>query len=91
MFHNPQALVPVPKELFPGIAHHWLDEQNRMRSVIPSFHPYGSFTQILNAVPDLPGLPPVSESHWQMLKGKPPAGRNRCGLKEPVSNRMRSG
>jgi len=39
MFHNPRALVPLPRELFPGIAHHWPDDQNRMRSVVPTFPP----------------------------------------------------
>ncbi len=74
MFHNPRALAPVPQELFPGIAHHWLDEQNRMRSAVPAFHPYGSFTQILNEIPDSSVGPPVSQAYLQMLKGQPPVG-----------------
>jgi hypothetical protein len=80
MFHNPKALVPVPQELFPGIAHHWLDNQNRMRSTIPVFHPYGSLTQIVNGVPDLAGLPPVLEAYMQMLKGQPPSSENMRGF-----------
>jgi hypothetical protein len=73
MFHNPKALAPVPYELFPGIAHHWLDGHNRMRSVIPVFHPYGSVTQVLNGVPDSTVGPPLSEAIKQMLSGQPPA------------------
>jgi hypothetical protein len=76
MFHNPSALEPVPQELFPGIAHHWLDDRNRMRSVVPAFHPYGSFTQILNGVPDATVLPAVSKTLTQMLKGKPPVSES---------------
>lgn len=74
MFHNPKALVPVPRELFPNIAHHSLDERNRMRSVIPKFHPYGSVTQILNQVPDSTVGPPLSAAMMQMLSGHAPAG-----------------
>jgi hypothetical protein len=74
MFHNPRAVVPVPRELFPGIAHHWLDEQNRMRSVVPAFHPYGSFTQILNGVPDPTTVPQLSPAFSQLMKGQPPTG-----------------
>jgi hypothetical protein len=73
MFHNPKALVSVPHELFPGIAHHWLDGHNRMRSDIPAFHPYGSVTQVLNGVPDSTVGPPLSEALKQMLSGQPPA------------------
>lgn len=82
MFHNPKALVPVPQELFPGIAHHWLDNQNRMRSTIPPFHPYGSITQILNGVPDLTAGPPVSPAIMQMFSGQPPAGDGMIGATE---------
>jgi hypothetical protein len=43
MFHNPQALYPVPEELFPSIAHHrFVDGQ--IVSHVPEFHPYSSFT-----------------------------------------------
>jgi hypothetical protein len=72
MFHNPKALVPVPQALFPSIAHHWLDERNRMRSVVPIFHPYGSVTQILNGIPDSTVGPSVSQAFMQMFSGQPP-------------------
>ena len=73
MFHNPKALVPVPEDLFPGIAHHRLDELNRMRGVVPPFHPFGSITQIWNGVPDSTVVPPVSPAYMRMLDGEPPA------------------
>lgn len=79
MFHNPRALVQVPRELFPNITHHWLDEQNRMLSVVPAFHPLGSVTQILNTVSDFTAGPPVSEAFLRMLKGQLPLGDDMTG------------
>lgn len=43
MFHNPNAKYPVPRELFPSIAHHYMEE-DEMISFIPEFHPYSSMT-----------------------------------------------
>lgn len=43
MFHNPNALHPVPRELFPSIAHHTFHD-GQIHSVLPEFHPYASFT-----------------------------------------------
>lgn len=43
MFHNPRAAHPVPEELFPSIAHHKFRD-GQIASVLPEFHPYGSFT-----------------------------------------------
>lgn len=79
MFHNPNALLPVPRELFPGIAHHSLDSRKRMRSDIPKFHPYGSVTQILNFVDEVAeaeSQTAPSTAFLQMLEGKPPVGEN---------------
>ncbi len=43
LFHNPNARHPVPKEMFPSIAHHkFIDGQ--IRSILPEFHPYTSMT-----------------------------------------------
>ncbi len=43
MFHNPNAIFPVPKELFPSIAHH--DFKNgQIVSNLPDFYPYASWT-----------------------------------------------
>jgi len=46
MFHNPNALHPVPEELFPSIAHHHYVE-GQIVSRIPEFYPYGSLTFIV--------------------------------------------
>lgn len=43
MFHNPNALHPVPEELFPSIAHHHFHE-GQIVSLLPEFHPYASTT-----------------------------------------------
>jgi len=43
MFHNPKALHPVDRRLFPNIAHHYFDE-GQIRSLLPEFHPFGSYT-----------------------------------------------
>jgi len=48
MFHNPNALHPVPRELFPSIAHHdYIDGQ--IHSEIPEFYVYSSITHTVNA------------------------------------------
>ncbi len=43
MFHNPNALYPVPEELFPSIAHHHFRD-GQVVSRLPEFYPYASFT-----------------------------------------------
>lgn len=43
MFHNPRATRPVDPEMFPGIAHHFF-EDGQIKSLLPEFHPYTSFT-----------------------------------------------
>jgi hypothetical protein len=47
MFHNPNALHPVPKELFPSIAHHYFRQDGQIVSHLPRFHPYHSVTYII--------------------------------------------
>ena len=84
IFHNPKAAVPVAENLFPGIAHHRLDEQNRMRSDVPAFHPYGSITQVFNGIPDRTAVPPVSPANMQMLRGEPPTGTSRGEISSGV-------
>ena len=49
MFHNPNATRPVPEELFPSIAHHHFDN-GQIVSLLPEFHPYGSFTMDIKFV-----------------------------------------
>lgn len=46
MFHNPNALIPVPQELFPSIAHHRFAD-GQMVSELPDFYPYVSQTIII--------------------------------------------
>lgn len=46
MYHNPNALHPVPEALFPDIAHHRL-EAGRVTSTMPRFHPFMSQTRTL--------------------------------------------
>ncbi len=43
MFHNPKAKHPLDVGMFPGIAHHFIEE-GRIKSLLPEFHPYSSFT-----------------------------------------------
>ena len=43
MYHNPNAIHPVPEELFPSIAHHKF-ENDQIVSIVPEFHPYASQT-----------------------------------------------
>ena len=43
MFHNPNATHPIDPDMFPGIAHHWF-EGGQIKSWLPEFHVYNSFT-----------------------------------------------
>jgi len=43
MFHNPNAKLPVPAELFPSVAHYWFRD-GRLGADMPDFHPYTSIT-----------------------------------------------
>jgi len=43
MFHNPNAIYPVPEELFPSIGHHYFRD-GLIISKLPDFHPYASVT-----------------------------------------------
>lgn len=45
IYHNPNALIPLPKEIFPSVAHHRF-EHGQIVSALPEFHPYGSMTYI---------------------------------------------
>lgn len=59
MFHNPRAKHSVDWRMFPGIAHHFCEE-GHIRSLIPDFHPYTSYTWNLlptkDASPDSPAM-----------------------------------
>lgn len=44
IFHNPNALIPLDKKLFPSVAHHELKDE-LIHSEFPEFFPYNSFNQ----------------------------------------------
>lgn len=43
LYHNPKAVIPIDKELFPTTAHHSLID-GQIQSTLPPFHPYFSFS-----------------------------------------------
>lgn len=45
IFHNPNAKIPLPHEIFPSAAHHRF-ENGQIVSMLPEVHPYGSITYI---------------------------------------------
>lgn len=49
MFHNPKAKNPIPFDAFPYIAHHFI-EGEKLKSLLPEFHPYSSITKIIKVV-----------------------------------------
>lgn len=46
VYHNPTASIPLPWQMLPGAAHHFLQEDGQINSLIPDFHPYGTETAI---------------------------------------------
>jgi DNA-directed RNA polymerase subunit F len=44
IFHNPNALHPLPKELFPSVAHFFPMENGVIGCLPPAFHPYTGLT-----------------------------------------------
>jgi hypothetical protein len=51
LFHNPNALIPISDDMFPGIAHHRFRD-GQFRSLIPEFHPYASMTMHFSVKPE---------------------------------------
>ncbi|HEV7254143.1 MAG TPA: hypothetical protein VGN97_13750 [Mesorhizobium sp.] len=45
VYHNPNANIPLPMEMFPGAAHHFCDEAGQVTSYTPEFHPISSVTK----------------------------------------------
>ncbi|MDD4002231.1 MAG: glycosaminoglycan attachment site [Bacteroidales bacterium] len=43
IFHNPNAIIPIDKSLFPSIAHHEF-KNGQIVSLLPDFYPYTSYT-----------------------------------------------
>lgn len=48
IFHNPNARIALPDELFPGVAHHWF-ENGQVTSRLPEFHTYASTTWLMTS------------------------------------------
>lgn len=46
IFHNPNALHPIPEEMFPSVAHHHMLNDGKVVCLPPKFHPYSGFTLI---------------------------------------------
>lgn len=46
IFHNPKARVPLKPEHFPGVTHHFLDENGMTHTFMSDFHQFWSITQI---------------------------------------------
>lgn len=47
VLHNPHARIPLDPDLIPGAAHEFLQDDGRIISQLPPFHPLFSQTQIL--------------------------------------------
>ena len=46
VYHNPTASIPLPWQMLPGAAHHFLQEDGQISSLLPDFQPYGTETAI---------------------------------------------
>ena len=49
VLHNPNALIALDPELIPGARHEFLQEDGRIMSIVPDFHPLFSQTAIIAA------------------------------------------
>ncbi|NKK72477.1 hypothetical protein GFM13_19250 [Rhizobium leguminosarum bv. viciae] len=47
VYHNSRARVPLHEYLLPGAAHHRCDEEGKITSSVPKFHPLSSITQLI--------------------------------------------
>lgn len=52
IFHNPNALHPLSREMFPSVAHHFMKKDGTIVSYLPDFHPYGGLTIMLGVRDD---------------------------------------
>lgn len=46
VYHNPNALHPLAPGMFPGAAHHFIEEDGQIRSLVPDWQPLSSTTHI---------------------------------------------
>jgi hypothetical protein len=72
VLHNPHARIPLHPEMIPGAAHEFLQEDGRIMSLLPQFHPHLSETYIL--VPD--------KTEGRSPKPKPKAKRPKASAKK---------
>jgi hypothetical protein len=54
-----------------------LDDENRMRSMIPGFFPMSSATLTLNGIPETGPMPGPSQTFLQMMAGEAAPGGER--------------
>ncbi len=47
VLHNPNARIPLPPPMIDGASHEFLQDDRRIMSLFPEFHPYFSETFIL--------------------------------------------
>jgi hypothetical protein len=47
VFHNPRAAHPLEPAMLPGAAHHRIDEDGQLVSLVPKWQPFGSITRIV--------------------------------------------
>jgi hypothetical protein len=57
IFHNPNAVIPIPEDFFEGCAHHYFDGRRRV-SYLPDRYVHQSITEVIRIVPDEPGSAP---------------------------------
>lgn len=54
MIHNPHAVLPLDRSLFPTIAHTRMDEQGLIMTETPEFYPFSSKTLTIHILPGDP-------------------------------------
>lgn len=47
VLHNPNARIPLPPPMIDGASHEFLQDDGRLMSLLPEFHPYFSETLII--------------------------------------------
>jgi hypothetical protein len=52
IFHNPRALQPLSRDVFPSVAHHYMQEDGQIVSYLPEFHPHNGLTTMLLVTDD---------------------------------------
>jgi hypothetical protein len=50
VYHNPNAAMPLERDILPGAAHHFCDAEGQVTSELPAFHPFASITHHLAPV-----------------------------------------